>query len=347
MWDRHPVRLALLHMLPNVAEQRGVALTPLMARAGLAAEARFTDGIIVSRAQVCTLLLHLGQRAGEPTIGIALADAADPIRLGLSGRALFTGRTLRDCLVGQARQMPGLQGGVGLSLEERDGVARWHHRMADSTPEHAKALNEGISGFMVKALKAIAGIAPDGLHVGLPHRAQAPLRIYEDALGARVTCGAGDSLTLTFDAAWLDRPNRVFSLLPGHHPQPANPVPLPPESPWLDDAALLAAISRLFESIALSGPLSLVDTARSLGMSPRSLQRSLARLGTSFEAWLDTWRREQARIYLADATLSVTAVARSLGYGHPAHFIRAFRRWEGATPLGFRQTLQAEGRVPG
>lgn len=348
MWDRNPVRLALVHMLPDVAEQRGVALVPLLARAGLSADAGFTDGVIVSRAQVCTLLLHLAKRAGEPTIGVDLAAAADPARLGLSGRALFTGRTLRECLSGHARQMPGLQGGVGLGLEERDGVVRWRHRLADSTPDHARVLNEGISGFMVRALTAIAGIDPDGLHVSLPHRAQAPMRMYEDALGARVTCGSGDSLTLTFDSGWLDRPNRMLGQVP-RHPDvvgPADLVQLVPDAAWLDDAALLATIGRLFESIALSGPLSLVDTARSLGMSPRSLQRRLAGLGTSFEAWLDTWRHERARLYLADATLSIGAVARSLGYGHPAHFIRAFRRWEGGTPLTFRRVMQAEGTMP-
>jgi len=349
MWDRHPVRLALLHMLPDVADRNGLSLAPLMARAGLSADVGFADGAIVSRAQVCTLLLHVAKRAGVPTIGMELADAADPFRLGLSGHALFTGRTVRDCLIGHARQMPGLQGGVGLKLEERDGVVRWCHRLADSSPDQAKVLNEGIAGFMVKALKAIAGIEPDGLHVSLPHRAQAPMRIYEDAFDARVTCGAGDSLTLTFDARLLDRPNRMIGQMPRPYDAAgsADLVQLTPESAWLGDAALLAAISRLFESIALCGPLSLVDTARSLGCSPRSLQRSLARLGTSFEATLDTWRHDQARIYLADANLSVAAVARSLGYGHTPHFIRAFRRWESVTPRTFRDVLQAEGALPG
>ena len=112
---------------------------------------------------------------------------------------------------------------------------------------------------------------------------------------------------------------------------------------WRDDDALLAVLHRLFASAALSGSLSLVDTARSLGVAPRTLQRRLAGLATTFEVEVDAWRHAQALLHLADGALPVGSVARTLGYGHAAHFIRAFRRWEGRTPLTFRRAVAAEG----
>lgn len=341
MWDRHPVRLSLVHTVPAIAEHHGVALTPLLARAGLSEGEMFGAEVVVARAQVCTMLHHLAQRSGEATVGLDLAAATDPVRLGMAGRALFAGRTLRECLAGLSRQMPDLQGGVSVEIDERDGTASWRHTFADSDREHAAVLNDGVTGFMVAALEAITGLDRQSLHVGLPHRAAAPARVYEDKLGAQVSFGPGDGIVLSFDAAWLDRPNR---LIPGRASDAlsAEAEALVPNAAFLDDNALPAVIDRLFESAAFSGTLSLIDTAQSLGVAPRTLQRRLAGLGTSFEVQLDAWRRMQARAYLADAGLQVATIARALGYGDPAHFIRAFRRWEGRTPLAFRRRALAE-----
>ena len=103
-----------------------------------------------------------------------------------------------------------------------------------------------------------------------------------------------------------------------------------------------ASDQTLFDSAALTGTLSLVDTARSLGLSPRTLQRRLARLGTSYEEQLDLWRHAQARLHLGGSSVPVASVSRALGYGHPAHFVRAFRRWEGRTPLAFRTAARLD-----
>ena len=342
MWDRNPTRLSLLHMLPAVAGERGVAFEPLLNQAGLAADAAFTHDVIVARAQACALLLRLARSAGDPTVGLDLAAVADPMRLGVSGQALFAGRTLRECLVGHGRNLPDLHGGVGLRLSESGGVAQWSHCLADSDPEHAKILNEGIAAFVTKALTATVGIGPDALSISLPHRAHAPMRVYDDKLGARLTFGVGEALVFSFDAALLDLPNRLYDdAAIGEDGVPSRSAPpLADQAHRLDGQPLLAMIHRRYESAALSGSLSLVEAARSLGLSPRTLQRRLAALDTSFEQELDQWRRGRARSLLADPSPSVTSISRALGYGHPAHFNRAFWRWEGRTPVSFRRSVR-------
>ena len=336
MWDRHPVSLSLMHMLPDVAELQGVALAPLLDRAGIGED--LNANRIVARAQISTLLQEFSRRAGSPTIGLDLAASADPKRLGLSGRALFAGRTLRECLQAHARHMPTLQGGVHLALEEADGRAHWRHTFADSDAGHAGVLNEGIAAFVVTTLRAIAGAEGGHLNVSLPHRARAPTRDYEDKLGASVSFGKGTGIVVSFDAAWLERPNPLFG-------GPLAPIDaascVPGDWQWRDDAALMAALERILTSAALAGTLSLVNAAHSLGLSPRSLQRRLAALGTSFETQVDAWRRDHARQHLAGSELAVGTIARLLGYSDPAHFIRAFRRWEGHAPLAWRRAAMA------
>lgn len=337
MGDRHPVSLAIVHMLPDLAAQQGFALAPALSRAGIADAQEIHAGAVVARAQMCTLLQSAARQADVPLFGFALAGAARPDALGPMGRALFSGRTVRESLAGQARAMPAIQAGVQLSLERVGDRAVWRHHMEDSDPAHARVLNEGIAGFMTGTFRALLG-ADAALHVGLPHRAHVAPHHYEDALQAPVTF-AGGTLSVSFDAALLDRPTAMPTPLSGL--LPAADL-MAGASEELDDGRLLQCLPLIFESAALAGTLSLADAARTLGFSPRSLQRRLSALGLTFERLVDAWRRVEAQRYLAETGLPVAGIAATLGYSHPAHFIRAFRRWERATPLAFRRSAGRE-----
>lgn len=72
--------------------------------------------------------------------------------------------------------------------------------------------------------------------------------------------------------------------------------------------------------------------ARTLGMSPRNLQRQLALEGTSFKALLDQTRVELALRYVEEGRLSVTETAFVLGFADTSTFSRAFKRWTGRSP---------------
>jgi len=338
MWDRNSVSLSLVHMLPAVAERRLLPLDDLLARAGLARDALSHTRLVATRSQVCSLLNELSRRSGEATIGLDLAASADPARLGLSGRALFGGRTLRECLILHARHMPTLQGGVRMGLGESDGRAHWRHALANSDAAHASVLNEGIAAFVLAALRAIAGAEGGDAQITLPHRPRASSRLYEEKLGAGVSFGNGVGISVSFDAGWLDRPN-PFLAGPRLAEESGEAIVDSPD--WNQDATLTMALERIFSSAALAGTLSLVDASRSLGIAPRSLQRRLLASGTSFEALVDDWRRSLARAQLGDPALPVGTISRSLGYSDPAHFVRAFRRWEGITPLAYRRAALA------
>jgi AraC-like DNA-binding protein len=83
-------------------------------------------------------------------------------------------------------------------------------------------------------------------------------------------------------------------------------------------------------------PLSLALVARPLGLSPRTLQRRLADLGTSYQALIDGVRASHARALLDSSTNTVLQISESLGFAEPVAFRRAFRRWTGVTPRDFR-----------
>ena len=66
---------------------------------------------------------------------------------------------------------------------------------------------------------------------------------------------------------------------------------------------------------------------RTLGVSPRSLQRRLAAAGTGCRELLKQVRADLAWRKVARTSLSFARVAELLGYDHQASFTRAFRRW--------------------
>lgn len=87
----------------------------------------------------------------------------------------------------------------------------------------------------------------------------------------------------------------------------------------------------------------LEHAARCAGVTPRTLQRWLAREGTTFARELQKVRRELAVRLLSDKRLSIASVARRVGYGDAANFTRAFKRWTDNTPKAYRNAAGRRG----
>lgn len=85
-----------------------------------------------------------------------------------------------------------------------------------------------------------------------------------------------------------------------------------------------------------SAEVSIDRVARQLGMSRQTLYRRLKGEGVTFEQILEAKRRQMAIRMLGMERLSVKSVAYRLGFSDPAAFSRAFKRWTGVSPSGFR-----------
>jgi len=91
------------------------------------------------------------------------------------------------------------------------------------------------------------------------------------------------------------------------------------------------------DRLAHSLSASLEDTARALGLSPRTMHRRLQEEGTSFREVKDSLRREIALARLEKGTDSVAKIAADLGYSEPSAFFRAFQSWTGLAPSVHRR----------
>ncbi|MDH5182956.1 MAG: AraC family transcriptional regulator [Gammaproteobacteria bacterium] len=87
----------------------------------------------------------------------------------------------------------------------------------------------------------------------------------------------------------------------------------------------------------LRGEPELTTIADNLAMSPRTLQRKLEELGTSFSQQLQLTRKELAIDYLKRGHLSVTEIAMMLGYQDTSSLSTAFRKWYNTSPTEYRK----------
>ncbi|MBQ0732357.1 MAG: AraC family transcriptional regulator [Oleispira antarctica] len=79
--------------------------------------------------------------------------------------------------------------------------------------------------------------------------------------------------------------------------------------------------------------------AKAMNSSPRTINRQLAQLNTTYQHILDDVRREKAIDLLSYSNINIEQVAIQLGYNDPSNFGRAFRRWLGKSPRDFRKDL--------
>jgi AraC-like DNA-binding protein len=80
------------------------------------------------------------------------------------------------------------------------------------------------------------------------------------------------------------------------------------------------------------------DVAGKLRLSARTLQRRLLEEGLTFHTLMEETRKEMVRHYLLQPALELNETAYLLGYEDPNSFIRAFHKWEGTSPGGWRST---------
>ncbi|HWV31106.1 MAG TPA: AraC family transcriptional regulator ligand-binding domain-containing protein [Dyadobacter sp.] len=88
---------------------------------------------------------------------------------------------------------------------------------------------------------------------------------------------------------------------------------------------------------AYLGIVSLEEMAANFNVSPRSLQRKLKDEQVTYQELADDVRKSLALHYLESGGYYVKEISYMLGYNELSAFSRAFKRWTGVTPAGYRR----------
>jgi len=108
-----------------------------------------------------------------------------------------------------------------------------------------------------------------------------------------------------------------------------------------DDASWLATRFRPCLDRARVGAMK--DVARQMGISPRTLQRRLLKLGTSFQNEVVQARVRRAMALMTTTNGPLKSIAFEAGYASPQHFSAAFRQHVGMSPGRWRELSTKPG----
>jgi AraC-like DNA-binding protein len=106
--------------------------------------------------------------------------------------------------------------------------------------------------------------------------------------------------------------------------------------------SLRAEVERVITQLLPHGRASASEVARQLGLSSRTLSRSLEAEGLTFTKILQELRVALAERYLRDRALPISEIAWLLGYEEFGSFTHAYKRWTGMSPSRFRSSSRAE-----
>lgn len=101
----------------------------------------------------------------------------------------------------------------------------------------------------------------------------------------------------------------------------------------------LPSLKKVFSFIEnhYCNPISLQEVAKAVNFSPAYLTDLVKReTGRTVNRWIVEHRIARARTLLLETNGSINEIAESVGYIDPGHFIRLFRRVNGATPQAWR-----------
>jgi len=274
---------------------------------------------------------------GDPYVGLHIAEHGPPGRLDVLLHLAANSPTIRDAILRICAYVRLINEAAELSLEVhgRDAAMVFVPRGIVVAPPAAglRAYFEISTGTCARQLRLALGEpnAPIEARFAVPPPADvAPVERF-----FRGPVAYGRTRTeVRFPATWLAMRPRganpdVGQVLERYARALAARLPA-------DDATTAERVR--IELARLPGPsaASIEMIARALGVSTRTLQRTLAAEGTTFRRVCDEVAAVVARRHLEERKLSIAEVALLLGFDDVSAFSRAFRRWTGTSPARFR-----------
>lgn len=322
--------------LPNAfwrsVEALGISPAAVLRQARLPATLHLGQPNYLTTAQYFAVMSALDELVAEPALGLRMVKGTDTSGHPPASLAAFYAQDYRDAIARIAR-FKRLCTPEVLTVVEEGTTATvtvgWPHALGK---EPAITVDIAFATLVELGRRGTGRhFFPRRVELSRPGGASDRHAAY---FGCPICCDAPED-RLVLDRADLDRP------FPGHNPEllamltPA----LGSALNELDAHATIADQVKMVVRRSLpSGRPEIVDVARQMGMSERTLQRRITEEGTSYRDLLDGARADMGRSLLADPTNGIDEVACLLGYQDTRSFYRAFRTWEGMTPARWRES---------
>ncbi len=325
--------------LIQVTELAGVQRSELMQRAGLDATGEMGPHARLPMADVIAMFQAAAALTDRDDLGLEFGRRVRPGTFNVLGYALMTCKTLGEAisLVPHYRR---LVFDIGYSemrfvVTDQDARLGWH--VVSSALPYCASLAESLIAGWYTFGRWIAGVDLPLKEVLFLHSAPRDPGVYRAFFDCPVRFNAGENV-LVFSRTLLDMPlvqaDETLHLAMREQARTAMQAAF-------KDQDIAHRLRQVLIPLMPKCEATVQRAATALALSPRSLQRKLTEAKVTFQDVLDAVRKDLARIYLRDPSLSALDVALLLGYAEQSSFTRAFKVWFASTPSDWRRTLSA------
>ncbi|OLP15397.1 AraC family transcriptional regulator [Leptolyngbya sp. 'hensonii'] len=339
---QNSVSVKLVQAILEAAAHCGLNADDILAALKLAPSClEDVDGRI-SHEQFCALWQAITQRTDKSAlalspcgcIGLQMAVAAKPKTWDVLGYAMHSSANLGEAFERLVRYSRLRHTGAEFTFEVQGDVARITMAIPSTALPPNDAMGEWVGANFVLLSRQLTGLDLVPLQMGFQHSKPEDLSAYHHLFRSPLAFDQPVN-EMRLDAAVIQRPLAqadpgLSSILDRHAEELLARLP--------QSESLLDSVNRLLSEGLRGGNPSLTAIAQQLGYAPRTLQRKLQEVGTSYHTLLDEMRRELSIYYLREAQIAVSEVAFLLGFSETSAFHRAFRRWMGVSPGEFRRS---------
>lgn len=332
------IHASALDAVRPLVTKRGIDFAALLSEAGIANTSRRDEDAFLPLDPFCRLLEDLARRFDDPAFGLHCAETYPLRASGVFGYILLNAGLVRDTIEVISRYNRLVLWPIEFGHADTDEGAELSWRYPASLLAPRVQLNCAIAAVLVLRLRLILG--PDWQ----PHLVEFDHR--DPGAPAEFTRVIGRGVRFNCDR------NRIVVLTHDLNKRPPNADPTLYRILRRHGDTLLAARednsdlptqirAEVGQRLGVAAP-TLEAVAMALRLSPRTIQRRLRQLGTSFEKQVSETRQANAERLLRDTDLPLTEIAFLLGFSELSAFTRAAHRWFGVSPSAFRAKLRED-----
>jgi AraC-like DNA-binding protein len=334
-----------MHELPiawvrHVAQELGPdspVLRGALRAAGLSPRVLTDHATGVDARRCIDFLEHAARLSGDDTFGLKLGKTYDMRASGLSAYVSLSADTLREGILNAIRYGTLSDTSADYELEDRGNVSTVR---IDSRSAYFRAHRQGGEfkvAFAVASFRHWVSGRVRPIEVRFAHPRSSSIAEFTKYFDCPVLF-ASEATEVLFDPAALSLPMRAAD------PHLVALLTRVGNELLAERRSGRASLRSRVESFVLKalpkGAPEAANVARSMGLSERSLARYLHAESTSYREVLNDLRRDAAKSYLSDPSLSIGQIAYLLGYAEQSAFTTAFRRWTGHSPRSHRSATK-------
>lgn len=294
---------------------------------------RAKEGSFNSTQQLNNLWVHAIRLTNDPLLGLHFGESLKLAALGVVGQIIQTSKTVGEALNLAAQSISLITDSVSMDVSHKRKISTIRFKPTTTVKGDLPILQQLIDFFMVFTIHEMDGlvlekVAP--LSVSLPIRNVAYLKEYERVF--RCKPRKANECFMEFDSHYAN-----VEIITANHELQGYLLSLTSKAKPVTEHSLISErVVNYLTANAYLGIATLEDIASNFNMSARTLQRKLNEEGMSYQQIADAIRKSIALHYLESGKYPIKEISHILGYNEVSAFTRAFKRWTGKTPMGYR-----------